>query len=133
MNIVILSGNLGQDPQIRYTAQGVPVAQFSMAVNYVKGDEKRTNWINVVAFRKQAELVVDYLKKGSRVAIEGTLRTRTWTDPNGINRKIVEVVARRIEFLSPKKTEEATPDVGQPDETPPPPDNGDVVDDDIPF
>ncbi|RLG99476.1 single-stranded DNA-binding protein, partial [Candidatus Bathyarchaeota archaeon] len=79
MNIVILSGNLGQDPQIRYTAQGVPVAQFSMAVNYVKGDEKRTNWINVVAFRKQAELVVDYLKKGSRVAIEGTLRTRTWT------------------------------------------------------
>ena len=130
MNVVILTGNLGRDPEVRYTTEGVAVAQFPLAVNFTRGDRKRTDWVNVVCFRKQAEVVAEHLAKGSRVGVEGSLRTRTWTDSEGNRRKVVEVVARRVEFLGRK----AEP-TGEPEEVPPPPENGDVPDagDDIPF
>ena len=131
MNVVILTGNLGRDPEVRYTTGGVAVAQFPLAVNFTRGDRKRTDWVNVVCFRKQAEVVAEHLAKGSRVGVEGSLRTRTWTDSEGTRRKVVEVVARRVEFLGRKAEPTA-----EPEEVPPPPENGDVPeadDDDIPF
>ena len=106
LNRVQLIGNLGKDPEIKYTPQGTPVAKFSLATNeYRKGEDGErteiTDWHRVVVFGRLAELCAD-LAKGRLILVEGKPKTRKFTDREGQERESHEVVADRIEFLSPK-------------------------------
>ncbi|MDY6843077.1 MAG: single-stranded DNA-binding protein [Thermodesulfobacteriota bacterium] len=107
VNKVILIGNLGADPELRYTPSGVPVANFRVATNEVwvsqdgeKGE--RTEWHRVVAWRKLAETCGEYLSKGKQVYIEGKIRTRSWEDRDGNKRYTTEIVADSIQMLGSK-------------------------------
>ena len=100
INIVFLIGNLGKDPELKYSQDGIPVARMSLATNEcTKNGKDRVEWHNVVAFEKTAENCARYLKKGSSVHIEGSLRTRSWEAQSGEKRYITEVIARRVQFL----------------------------------
>ncbi len=107
VNKVILLGRLGKDPDMRYTPSGVAVATISLATDLVwkdqEGNQKQqTEWHRVVAWRKLAEIVGNYLKKGSLVYIEGRLQTRSWNDKNNITRYTTEVVADNLTMVGPK-------------------------------
>jgi single-strand DNA-binding protein len=107
MNKIMLIGNLGRDPEMNYTPNGVAVAKFTLAVNrYTKSPtgerQDETDWFNIVAWRDLAERCATYLKKGQKVFIEGRLTTRKYTDKNGIERMSIEVIASDLEFLTPK-------------------------------
>ena len=109
INKVILIGNLGADPEIRYTQNGAPVATFRIATTERwKGQDgqmqEQTEWHQIVAWRRLAEICGEYLSKGSRVYIEGKLQTRKWQDQNGNDRYTTEIVAREMKMLSPKGT-----------------------------
>ncbi|MEM4618917.1 MAG: single-stranded DNA-binding protein [Desulfurococcaceae archaeon] len=99
-------GRLGEEPEIRYTLNGTPVAHFSIATNevYYQDDRKEvhTEWHRIVAFGKMAEACGLYLSKGSKVFIEGKLRSRSFENRHGQIKKITEVWADRIIFLDPK-------------------------------
>ena len=105
VNKVILIGNLGKDPEIKYTPSGVPVAKFSLATNErfkdKSGDvQERTEWHNVVAWQRLAEIVGEYVTKGSKVYLEGKLQTSSWEDKqSGERRYRTEIVARDIVLL----------------------------------
>ena len=104
MNTVSLIGYLGNDVEIRYTISGSPVATLSLAVHEVWKDEQgekkeHTNWIKAVAWNRLAEIADEYLNKGDRVAIIGSLRQRTYEDSSKINRSVVEVIIRSLEML----------------------------------
>jgi single-strand DNA-binding protein len=105
LNSVQLIGRLVADPELRYTQKGAPVCDFRIASsrrykNRETGEQQEeTLFINVVAWRRQAELANDFLKKGSAVLIEGRLRSRQWESAQGEKRSAIEVVARRIQFL----------------------------------
>jgi single-strand DNA-binding protein len=105
LNSATLIGRLVADPELRYTQKGLPVCDFRVASsrrwkNKESGDwQEETLFINVVAWRRQAELANDFLKKGSAVLIEGRLRSRQWETTQGEKRSAIEVVARRIQFL----------------------------------
>lgn len=105
LNSVHLIGRLVADPELRYTQKGAPVCDFRIASsrrykNRETGEQQEeTLFINVVAWRRQAELANDFLKKGSAVLIEGGLRSRQWESAQGEKRSAIEVVARRIQFL----------------------------------
>lgn len=112
MNKVILLGRLTKNPDIRYSqTNNMMVASFSLAVNrkYVKqGEERQTDFINIVTYSKLAEFVQKYLKVGLQICICGRMQTRTWEDKNGQKRYATEVVAEDIDFAdSPKKTDES--------------------------
>jgi len=115
LNNVLLIGRLVADPELRYTQKGAPVCDFRIACSrrYKNRDtgewQEETLFINIVAWRRQAELANDYLKKGSSVLIEGSLRSRQWETNQGDKRTATEVVARRIQFLDvqPKDTNAA--------------------------
>lgn len=101
---IMLIGNLGTDPEMRFTPSGTPVASFSLATNrvYTAADGERkqeTEWFRVSAWRKQAESCNQFLTKGQRVYVEGSLRTRTWEDRDGQRRITLEVNADRVLFL----------------------------------
>lgn len=102
MNKVILVGNVGQDPEIKYTASGVPVAKLSLATNERLKDKNdawqdRTEWHNVVAWQRLAEIVGEYVRKGSKLYIEGKLQTSTWEDKQSGERKYrTEIIAQDI-------------------------------------
>lgn len=101
---IMLIGNLGTDPEMRFTPSGTPVASFSLATNrvYTASDGERkqeTEWFRVSAWRKQAESCNQFLTKGQRVYVEGSLRTRTWEDRDGQKRVTLEVNADRVIFL----------------------------------
>ena len=105
VNKVILIGNLGRDPEVRFTQGGTPVANFTMATterwNDPSGEKKeRTEWHRIVVWGKQAEVAAEYLKKGRSVYIEGSRQTREWTDRDGNKRYTTEVRAQRLQFLS---------------------------------
>jgi single-strand DNA-binding protein len=108
VNLVIIVGNLGQDPEVRYTPSGDAVANLSVATSESWKDkntgekQERTEWHRIVAFRKLAEIMGEYLKKGSKVYIEGKLQTRKWQDKNGVERYTTEIVADRMEMLDPR-------------------------------
>ncbi len=107
VNKVILIGNLGRDPELRYTQAGTPVAQLNVATSRRwKGQDgqmqEQTEWHRVVVWSKLAELCNEYLSKGSKVYIEGRLQTRKWTDQNGNDRYTTEVVAQDVQFLTPR-------------------------------
>jgi len=136
INKVILVGNLGSDPEIRYTPSGAAVANFSIATSDEWTDkntgekQERTEWHRIVAWRRLGEICGEYLRKGSQVYIEGKLQTRSWEDRDGNRRYITEVIAQNMQMLGPagkggkaQSTEERFP-VEEPISIP---------DDDIPF
>ncbi|MDC3351694.1 single-stranded DNA-binding protein [Crocinitomicaceae bacterium] len=106
VNKVILIGNLGRDPEVRYLESGVPVARFSIATSESYSDknsgEKKevTDWHNIVLWRGLAKVAESYLKKGMKVYVEGKLKTRTWQDENNQTRYSTEVVADQMTMLS---------------------------------
>ncbi len=107
LNKAMLIGNLGGDPEIRYTQAGAPVATFTVATTERWTDkegqkQETTEWHRVVAWRRLAEICGEYLHKGSRVYIEGKIQTRKWQDQNGNDRYTTEIVARDMQMLSPK-------------------------------
>ena len=101
INKVILTGRLGQDPELRNTTTGKAVATFSLAVtdNY---NREVTHWLNVVVWNKQAENCSAYLSKGSLVGVEGRIQTRNYENKEGRKVYVTEVVADRVEFLDSK-------------------------------
>lgn len=106
LNRVILMGRITQDLELKTTASGISVTSFSIAVdrNYVKqGEERQTDFINVVCWRKQAEFVCRYFEKGSTIAVEGQLQTRTYQAKDGSNRYVTEVVADSVSFTGEKR------------------------------
>jgi single-strand DNA-binding protein len=105
VNKVILIGNLGRDPETRYTTGGDAVTNIRLACNEVFKDkngekQEKTEWVSVVLFGRQAELAGEYLAKGSTVYFEGRLQTRKYTDKEGIEKYSTEVIADRMQFLS---------------------------------
>ena len=99
-NRVVLAGNLTQDPELRFTQQGVPVANLSIAVNRVWSKNEAVDFFNVSAWRELGERVANYKKQGDPVLIEGRLQYRTWQTPDGTKRSAVDVVADNVQFLS---------------------------------
>ena len=104
VNKVTIIGNVGSDPEMKYTASGTAVANFSVATNESwtgKDGQKQehTEWHKVVAWARLAEICGQYLSKGSPVYLEGSLRTRQWEDKDGNNRYTTEINARDIQFL----------------------------------
>jgi single-strand DNA-binding protein len=105
LNKVMLIGNLGKDPEMRYTANGSAVTTFSLAVNrsFVTGDggdrREETEWFNIVTWNKLAELLGQHLQKGRKVFCEGRLSTRSWDGPDGQKRYRTEVIASQVLFL----------------------------------
>jgi len=104
VNKAILIGNLGKDPDLRYTPSGQAVATFSLATNERYKDKDgqlvdRTEWHNIVVWGKQAETAKEYLKKGRQIFVDGRIAYRTYDDREGNKRYITEVVAQRIQFL----------------------------------
>lgn len=107
LNKVMLIGNLGVDPEVRHTSSGLPVATFRMATSWTRSSEggqreENTEWHNIVAWRKLAEICQQYLKKGSKVYIEGRIQTRSWDDAStGQKRYMTEIVANEMIMLDP--------------------------------
>lgn len=105
VNKVILIGNLGSDPELRYTPSGSAVANVNLATtetwrDKVSGElQDRTEWHRIVFFNRLAEIVGEYLRKGSKVYVEGSLRTRKWQDKNGVERHTTEIIANEMHIL----------------------------------
>ena len=139
-NLVVLTGRLTADPELKTTQSGISVTSFSMAVNrpYRTGEEQQTDFINVVAWRKTAEFIAKYFKKGNMIGIEGSIQTRKYTDKNGNNRTAFEVVVNNAQFVESKRDSAASQGSEQPasfsnagaDDFS---DLSDVSDDDLPF
>jgi len=136
VNKVILIGNLGADPEVRYLSNGTTVANFRMATteNRVsRSGEKSTvtEWHRIVAFGRLAEICGEYLNKGKQVYVEGRLRTRSWEDKNGNKRSTTEIVAARMQMLGAPGVAPEVTDIGKDyegDQEAPPGSN-----DDVPF
>lgn len=140
-NKIILVGNLGRDPELRYTPQGTPVCSFTMATNERRKDkagefQDQTTWFRVTLWGRQAETASQYLTKGRPVYIEGRLRVEEWTDRDGRSRYTLEVHATDMQFIGgrsdePSHTPAATRAGSQvpSDESP----SAEITDDDIPF
>lgn len=113
VNKVILIGRLGKDPELKYTPSGAPVAKFSLATDENFKDrtgeqQKRTEWHNIVAWNKLAEICGEYLTKGKQVYIEGSIRSRQWQDQSGNKRTSYEIIANQMQMLGSKgDTEQA--------------------------
>jgi single-strand DNA-binding protein len=110
LNKVMIIGNLGRDPEMRYTPSGLPVTQFSVAVNRNTRDDagewkKETEWFRVVLFREQAERAAEWLRKGTKVFIEGRLQTRQY-EKDGQTHYMTEVIAERFANLDPRQRDE---------------------------
>ncbi len=137
-NKVFLMGNLTKDPELRYTAGGAPVANFSLAINrtyQLQSGEKKEDvcFVRVVAWGKQAEAVGEYKKKGDPLFVEGRLQSRSWETEDKQKRSIMEVVAERIQFLNRGKAPaDSNQEPGDVEGTPQaPPSSG--SEEDIPF
>ena len=137
VNKVILLGNLGRDPEVRYTAGGNAVANLSLATTEKWKDkdgnkQEKTEWHRVTLWGRQAELAGEYLSKGSSVYIEGRLETRKYTDKDGVEKYTTEVVADRMQFVSTGgEKREGGGQQQKPQERSP--QKGDDFDDDLPF
>jgi single-strand DNA-binding protein len=140
LNRVMLIGNLGKDPEVRFTGTGRAVARFPLATSEVWNDaegqrQERTEWHNVVVWGKQAETCGQYLAKGRQVFIEGSIRTRQYDDKEGNRRYMTEVIAQRVQFLGGGGGRGADSSRGVGSDEPPPgaPSAPGAEDDDIPF
>ena len=105
-NIVVLTGRICQPVELKTTPNGISVCTFSIAVDraYKKGEEKQTDFINIVAWRQTAEFVSKYFGKGNLIGIEGSIQTRRYQDKDGNNRTSFEVVANNVQFVESKKS-----------------------------
>ena len=143
VNKVILIGNLGRDPEVRYTPDGMAVATFSIATSREWNDKnsgekkKQTEWHRIVAFRRLAEFCGEYLSKGSQVYIEGHLQTRDWDDKEGNKRYTTEIVANQMQMLGSRASANAAGpsqySSGPQTADQPGPQYPEPEDDDIPF
>ena len=134
LNKVILIGNLGQDPEARFTPQGTAVCNLSVATNESWKDQNgemqdRTEWHRVVMYGRMAETATEYMKKGQMVYVEGRLNTREWEDQNQIKRRTTEIRCDNFTMLG-KRSDSSVPPSANP-ESSMKPDAG--VDDDLPF
>ena len=131
INKVILIGNLGKDPETRYQQSGAAVTNLSLGTSESWKDKntgekkENTEWHRVVMFGRLAEIAGEYLKKGSKVYIEGSLKTRKWQDQQGQDRYTTEVVAKDMQMLGDKPKQESKP------QRPPEPEF--IEDSDLPF
>jgi len=111
VNKVILIGNLGSDAEVRYTPNGNAVANITLATSTTWRDkqsgelQERTEWHRIVFFNRLAEIVGEYLNKGSKVYIEGSLRTRKWQDKNGLDRFTTEIIANEMHMLDSRQSQ----------------------------
>ena len=154
INKVILVGNLGNDPDVRYTAGGAAIANVSIATTEGWKDresgemQEKTEWHKVVFFGKLAEIVAEYVKKGSQIYIEGRLQTRKWQDKEGNERYTTEIVANEMQMLGGRSSGGGGGPGANPERERPAPSEGssqpsrssarpaadqNFVDDDIPF
>lgn len=145
VNKVILIGNLGKDPEVRHLENGAVVANFPVATSETYTDKstgqkvENTDWHDVVAWRGLAEVVEKYVRKGTKVYVEGKLKKRSWQDKEGNTRYTTEVIADELTILSrPTDDREARPSAPyQSEGTPAPPSRVDDIlnkeDDDLPF
>lgn len=152
LNRVVLIGNLTRDPEVRNTPDGTPVANLGIAINRNwtnKQGEKEADFFTIIAWRKLAELCSQYLSKGSPVAVEGRLQSRSWETAEGQKRSTVEVVADNIQFLNrgsagtgdfkaastnETKNQSNAQDAGlEPVGSKPSDDGNELPDDDVPF
>ena len=108
MNKVYLIGNLTRDPEVSETPNGITLCRFAIAVNrnYSSDGERQTDFFNITVWRTQAENCRRYLKKGSKVAIVGSLQNRSYEDKDGNKRTVTDIVASEVEFLSSKSSQE---------------------------
>lgn len=103
-NLVVLTGRLTTDPELKTTQNGISVTSFSIAVDRpYRSDNDQTDFINIVAWRQSAEFISKYFKKGSLIGIEGSIQTRKYVDKNGNNRVAFEVVVNRAHFVGSKR------------------------------
>ena len=145
VNKVILIGRLGKDPELKYTPNGTPVAKFSLATDEVFKDQsgeqqKHTEWHNIVAWKRLAEICGEYLTKGKQVYIEGSIRSHQWEDKQtGTKRTGYEIVAQKMTMLGSRADSErasAAPGERPPQaasQEPEPPPESEITDADIPF
>ncbi len=144
INKVILIGNLGADPDVRHTAGGSAVTNLSLATSESWRDKQsgemneKTEWHRVVMFSKLAEIAGEYLRKGSKVYVEGRLQTRKWQDRDGNDRYTTEIVANEMQMLDSRGGSEPLEDGGRSDYRndsgpAPGPSGGGNIEDDIPF
>lgn len=139
-NKIILVGNLGRDPELRYTPQGTPVCSFTLATNERRKDKAGENqdvttWFKVTLWSRQAETAAQYLAKGRPVYIEGRLRVEEWTDRDGRQRHTLEVHATDMQFIGGRGDEGAASPRAEsaPANRAEPGGDADIGDDDIPF
>jgi single-strand DNA-binding protein len=146
VNKAIILGNLGKDPEVRFTPGGQAVANFTIATNESWKDkngqqQERTEWHRIVVWGKLAELCGEYLKKGRQAYVEGRIQTREWQDKEGKKNYTTEIVANQVQFLGSRdgagggrvqtNGQEFAPPPG--DDMGPPPSGGGGADEDIPF
>lgn len=147
VNKVILIGNLGNDPETKYMPSGNAVTNITIATSESWKDKQtgqpveRTEWHRVVFFNRLAEIAGEYLRKGSKIYIEGSLRTRKWKDQQGVERYTTEIVASELQMLDSRtdgqssghqpRQQQAAPQANK--SNPPPAPSPDDFDDDIPF
>ena len=106
MNKCVLIGRLTRDPELRYTQSGLAVANFTLAVDrpYTsQGGKREADFVNCVVWKGQAEALAQYMGKGGQVAVEGRLQIRSYTDKNGIEKRVAEIVCNQVKFLGSKK------------------------------
>ncbi|OGO09569.1 MAG: single-stranded DNA-binding protein [Chloroflexi bacterium RBG_13_60_13] len=132
LNKVMIIGNVGTDPEMRYTPNGNPVTSFRIATsrffNSPEGERKQeTEWFTVVTWNKLAESCNQYLTKGKRVYVEGRLRTRAWEGQDGQKRSRIEIVAERVLFLD-RQVSALPPEESRPDKV-----EDATTEDDLPF
>lgn len=141
VNKVILVGNLGADPELRYAPSGMAIANFRIATTETWKDKNgakqdKTEWHRIVAFGKLAEICGEYLNKGKQIYVEGKIQTRQWEDKDGNKRYTTEVVAQTMQMLGPageKGAASASGGAGASEEQPPAMENPPAELDDIPF
>ena len=143
LNVVVLSGRLTQDPELKTTPNGISVCSFSIAVErrFRSGEERQSDFINIVTWRSSAEFVSKYFKKGQMIAIRGSIQTRRYQDKDGNNRTAFEVVADDVQFADFARREGDSAPAAAPAATPASYSNAsagdftsiDDVDEDLPF
>lgn len=102
MNVVILTGRLTAEPELRYTQQGTPCTQFNLAVDRASRDDT-ADFPTIIAWRETAEFLNKYMHKGSKIIVRGEVRTRNYEDNDGKNHKVTEIQADRVEFADSKR------------------------------
>lgn len=107
-NLVVISGRLTSDVELKTTPNGVSVCTFAIANEVGYGENKKTSFINIVAWRQTAEFVSKYFSKGSMIGIEGSIQTRKYQDQNGNTRTAFEVIANNVQFMESKSAETDT-------------------------